>query len=173
MAALDASADWAQLWRQLSQLGWRQEQLRKSSTPYYIPPSMSSMQKSKSTQRDYYDTREQVREYLVGLRGAKSAAAGQRSRYDSSRGAADRPGKRDSVVTRPPKVRLASANITLCPASPNTRDASKPDGPPPTTRTRSGLGLDATCSGCHPMRHSSPIVGFWVQRMGTPRESWA
>ena len=95
MAALDASAEWSALWRQLSQLGWRQEQqTRKSNTYYYIPPSMTSMQKSKSTQRDYYDTREQVREYLLGLKDAKSAATGQRSRYDSSRGAADRPGKR-------------------------------------------------------------------------------
>lgn len=90
MAALDASADWSGLWRQLSQLGWRQEQQRNAT--YYIPPSTRSTHKSK-VQRDYYDTREQVREYLVGLKGVKSAGAGQRLRYDSSRGA-DRPGKR-------------------------------------------------------------------------------
>jgi hypothetical protein len=26
--------------------------------------------------------------------------------------------------------------------------------------------LDAICSGCQPLRHSSPNVGFWVQRLG-------
>ena len=87
MAALDASADWKGLWRQLTQLGWRLETERQSNISYYIPPAMGSMQKAKSTQRDYYDTQEQVREYLVSLKAAKASGSGRP-------GPGDRPSKR-------------------------------------------------------------------------------
>ena len=130
MAGLDASADWSVLWRQLSQLGWRQDQQRKSNTCYYIPPSMSSTQKSKSTQRDYYDTREQVREYLVELKEPKSAGS-SRSRYESGRGAAERPGKRtregdsgDSEQASPDDVRPRDRKRAAAPAAVARRDDS-------------------------------------------------
>ncbi len=42
-----------------------------------------------------------------------------------------------------------------------------------TTSTRSGFLARAIRSGCQSRRHSSPMVGFWVQRSGTPWMSLA
>lgn len=41
-----------------------------------------------------------------------------------------------------------------------------PAGPAPTTSTRSRSRAGRMRSGCQPLRHSSPIAAFWVQRMG-------
>ena len=38
---------------------------------------------------------------------------------------------------------------------------------------QAGPVTGGTRSGCQPRRHSSPMVGFWVQRIGAPRPSWA
>ena len=40
-------------------------------------------------------------------------------------------------------------------------------GPPPTMSTEAALPARAKRSGCQPRRHSSPMVGFCVQRTGT------
>ncbi len=45
--------------------------------------------------------------------------------------------------------------------------ASSPAGPPPMTSALSSRSR-VTISGCQPRRHSSPAVGFWVQRTQTP-----
>ena len=91
----------------------------------------------------------------------------------------ERPASRASRSTRPPSSWLASASVTPKPRSPAARAASRPAGPAPTIKRSlgssspcnegaAGTGLGSMCSGCHPRRHSSPIVGFCVHLIGTP-----
>ena len=49
---------------------------------------------------------------------------------------------------------------------PRVLAASRPAGPAPTTSTDSGSLAGGAYSGCQPRRHSSPMVGFCVQRIG-------
>ena len=70
-------------------------------------------------------------------------------------------------------LRLAELGAFPTPRRPRIIAASSPAGPPPITNTDLRSALDAMISGCHPRRHSSPIVGFCVQRIGTPYPSWA
>ena len=96
MASLDSTADWAVLWRKLTQLGWSEEKVRKSNQVYYIPPAMNSFGQAKGSQPTYYSSRDQVRDYLVKLRErlASKPAVPERTRYTSGEGIADRPAKR-------------------------------------------------------------------------------
>ena len=77
------------------------------------------------------------------------------------------PGKVLSRLIRPPACRSAKATETSSPRRPKLSAASSPAGPAPTTSTFSGA-WGAIRSGCQPLRHSSPIVGFCVQRRLTP-----
>src|SRR6202158_3716729 len=62
----------------------------------------------------------------------------------------------------------APARATRKPRWPSTCAASRPAGPAPTTSTEPAP--EGTRSGCQPLRHSSPIVGFCVQRNAAPRK---
>jgi hypothetical protein len=83
------------------------------------------------------------------------------------------PGRRASLADRPPHSCEPSAIVTSAPRWPSARAASSPEGPPPTTSTCSRAPSGGIASGCQPRRHSSPMVGFWVQRIGAEKLSVA
>ncbi len=62
--------------------------------------------------------------------------------------------------------RFGHAHLVAAPAEPSAH--SRPAGPAPTTSTDAAVAAGAMRSGCQPRRHSSPMVGFCVQRTGTP-----
>ena len=78
-------------------------------------------------------------------------------------------GMRQAAFARDPAAELAAR---LPPGSPDSpavpgrgRIRARPAPPPPPGSALS-LRLGAMRSGCQPRRHSSPMVGFWVQRIG-------
>ena len=75
---------------------------------------------------------------------------------------------RASRATRPPASLRASAKVTRSPALTSVSAHSRPAGPAPTIRWDRRDFEITGASGCHPLRHSSEIVGFWVQRTGNP-----
>ncbi len=89
-------------------------------------------------------------------------------RQSTTRRHAASPGRRASRATRPPTSGRASSSWTWCPRWPRARAASNPAGPAPITMTGAGLRRTGMRSGCQPRRHSSPMVGFWVHRIGSP-----
>ena len=97
-------------------------------------------------------------------------SATARSGAGGSRAPAATPPGREAVqflrATLPPSSRPASIRVTSHPRLAAETVASRLAGPAPTTSTRAGAAIGRKRSGCQPRRHSSPIEGFWVQRMG-------
>ena len=89
------------------------------------------------------------------------------TRQSRTRAQAASPGSRLSQRTRPPSFARRLGQLHLVAAPPEHSAASSPAGPAPTTSTVRFRFLAARMrSGCQPRRHSSPIVGFCVQRIG-------
>ena len=72
---------------------------------------------------------------------------------------------RAAMFTCPPVRPLRSNSTTSWPRSAETRAASSPAGPAPTTTTRFFLPAFAMMCG---MVRSRPVAGFWMQSASPP-----